>query len=181
MIPKTLAAILLIAMIGPIPTLLEASENSQFDSPNLRIRLSPRTAQQIAAFYEARGFGQTMLTEIKKYCFITVYIRNKGKHILWHDLNNWHFTANGKILQRIKRDQFKKLWETMNIPLAHQSIFRWTLLPEQLDFQPNEGEGGNIVLPWTNKGITIQAVFNSRERNSGKPISVKLDDISCQQ
>lgn len=32
---------------------------------------------------------------------------------------------------------------------ARQPTFRWTLLPENLDFQPDEREGGNIMLPRT--------------------------------
>lgn len=69
----------------------------------------------------------------------------------------------------------------MNIPQAHQSTFRWTLLPEQLDFRPNEAEGGNIILPWQDKPITIHAIFNTDKDKFAKPIEIKLDDISCKK
>ena len=167
---------LLITIVPHQP--LAAEKNEQFDSADLRIRLNPRTPQQMAAFYEARGFGKAMINEIQKYCFITVYIRNKSNRIIWHDLNKWTFTQDGKSMQRINRKQLKTIWQSMKVPLAHQSTFRWTLLPEQLDFRPGEGEGGNIVLPWTSNAITIQAQFKT---HTDMPLTVNLQNIYCKK
>lgn len=158
-----------------------AENKIRFDSTELRITLASRTPQQMAAFYEARGFNIAMLDKIKQYCFITVFIQNKSNDIIWLNLNNWQFISDNHQLSRVDRHQLKKIWQSMNIPLAHQSTFRWTLLPEQLDFRANEREGGNIVLPWTNTTITVTARFDTLSNKSGKPIKIKLDNLQCQK
>lgn len=151
----------------------------RFDSPELQIRLTPRTSQQMAAFYEARGFSRPMLDRIREYCFITVYVKNKSQDIIWLDLKQWQFNHNNTPLQRIDRYRFKQFWLDMAIPLAHQSTFRWTLLPEQLDFRPNEREGGNIALSRVNGPITLQARFDTLANRAGQSINIKLDNIIC--
>ncbi|MDH5446036.1 MAG: hypothetical protein OEY52_10790 [Gammaproteobacteria bacterium] len=181
---KTILAILLIILVISPITIINpayAGNKNQYESENIRIRVIPRSPQQIAAFYEARGFQKNMLDKIKQYCFITIYVRNKGKHIIWHDLGKWTFQAGTKKIQRIDRHQLKQTWQKMGIPLPHQSTFRWTLLPEQLDFRPEEGEGGNIVLPATNENIRITSQFNLYKNNSDDIVKLILDNIQCKK
>lgn len=178
---KTLSASLVCACLSFHSAATLAKSNSSIDSPELRVKLTSRSPQQMIAFYEARGFSKPMLDTIRQYCFITAYIRNKNNDIIWLDMNNWQFISDHKPLIRIDRYQLKKIWQRMDIPLAHQSTFRWTLIPEQLDFRPNEGEGGNIVLPWTNKPISVTATFNTLNDKSGKPIKIQLDNIQCKK
>ncbi len=156
-----------------------AADALKFDSAELHIRLTPRSPQQIAAFYEARGFGKAMLDKIKQYCFITVYVKNTSNKIIWLDLSNWQFTAAGAPVHRFDRQQLLKGWQDMGIAQAHQSLFRWTLLPEKLDFQINEREGGNIVLPRIEQALTLHARFDTLSNKSGQPISIQLDNIHC--
>lgn len=150
-----------------------------YESPQLSVWLSPRTPQQIAAFYEARGFSQAMLAYIKPLCFITVRIRNKSQHVIWLDLKNWQFSDTSGTLQRFHRNDLKATWQNMNVPLAHQSTFRWTLLPEKLDFRPGETEGGNIVLPRHGKPVHLKATFMTHANKAGQAILVELDNINC--
>jgi hypothetical protein len=130
-----------------------AATPPQYDSPELAVGLMPRTPLQIAAFYEARGFNKSMIEKLKQQCFITVWIHNKSSQVIWLDL--------------------------AQLPLAHQSTFRWTLLPEILDFQPDEREGGNIVLPRDDKTIDIQATFPTGVDKSGMPITIRFNKIQC--
>jgi hypothetical protein len=65
----------------------------------------------------------------------------------------------------------------MNIPLARQSTFRLTLLPETLDFQPDEQEGGNIILPPTRAPILLQADFVTGSDKRGHV--VQLQAVDC--
>jgi len=67
----------------------------------------------------------------------------------------------------------------MQIPLEHQSTFRWTLLPEILDFQPEEREGGNIILPRSDQPMQIHASFPTRADKSGDPLTVIFNNIKC--
>lgn len=176
---KTLCFLFLPGLLASYSSTGIAANKSTFETAELRVSIAPRSPRQMAAFYEARGFTRPMLAKIKQYCFMTVYIRNKSSHIIWLDLNNWHFTSNNHPLNRINRNQLLKQWQSMGIPLAHQSTFRWTLLPEQLDFRPNEREGGNIVLPWTSAPINITARFERRHKHTGKAITMRLDNLQC--
>ncbi len=156
-----------------------ATDPLSFTSATLDVRLAPRTPQQMAAFYEARGFGRDMIEILNTHCFITVAIHNKSDNILWLNLDQWHFkNADGSIV-RENRDYWRERWTAMQIPLAHQSTFRWTLLPEQLDFRPGEYEGGNIILPRLGKSFSIKAQFEPGEQRDGTPILVKFDNIQC--
>jgi hypothetical protein len=147
--------------------------------PELEIDFTPRTPNQMGSFYEARGFPKEMRDIIKKQCFITVGILNTSDKKIWHDLSNWKFTAAGKPLKREHRDYWKKRWQDMGIPLNKQSTFRWTLIPESLDYLPDEHEGGNVVLPFTDKPISITATFATGENKQGKKITITTDKLFC--
>ncbi len=157
----------------------QAVSETVYESPDLEVGLKPRTPEQIAAFYEARGFNKPMIEMLKQQCFITVWVHNKSKRVIWLDLSKWEFTnSTGKVIRK-DRQYWKDTWKTMKIPLAHQSTFRWTLIPEMLDFQPDEREGGNIILPRDNRSLMIQAKFPTHADKSGVAITVSFDNIRC--
>jgi hypothetical protein len=156
-----------------------AAENPGYQSDMLTVRLAPRTPQQIAAFYIARGFTEKMVNILRQQCFITISIKNTSQQIIWLDLSNWKFRNSDGEIRRLDRNYWFDEWRDMKIPLAHQSTFRWTLLPEQLDFRPGEREGGNIILPRDNQAISIQARFATGADKSGTPVIMKLDNIRC--
>ena len=156
-----------------------ADDPYAYTDERLTVRLTPRTPQQMAAFYEARGFQPAMIDVVSAQCFITVLIKNTSADIVWLDLAQWTFhDADGR-LERRHRDDWRRQWQVLDIPLAHQSTFRWTLLPERLDFRPGEHEGGNIILPRTGRPITISARFDAGTDRSGKPILVELNNVRC--
>jgi len=150
-------------------------------SSELAVGLIPRPPQQIAAFYEARGFSKQMVARLKHQCFITVWVHNKSQKVIWLDLSLWQFANNSGAITRLDRNYWKAEWNKNQIPLAHQSSFRWTLLPEILDFRPDEREGGNIVLPRSEKPMQIHALFPTRADKSGIPINVVFNNIECAQ
>jgi len=145
----------------------------------LELEFTARTPNQMGSFYEARDFPKTMLSILKKQCFITVGITNNSNKKIWLDLSNWTFTTAGKPLKREHRDYWKQRWQKMNIPLNKQSTFRWTLLPETLDYLPGEHEGGNIVLPFTNKAITLNAVFDTGKDKQGEKLRITTNKLFC--
>jgi len=156
-----------------------AAEKPGYQSDELTVRLTPRTPQQIAAFYIARGFNENMVNVLRQQCFITISIKNTSQQVIWLDLSNWQFRNSDGEIKRLDRNYWFTRWQGMKISLAHQSTFRWTLLPEQLDFRPGEREGGNIILPRDNKAISVQARFATGADKGGSPILVKLDNIRC--
>jgi hypothetical protein len=148
-------------------------------SAQLTVALDPRTPEQIAAFYEARGFGRAMIDLLTEQCYITVYIHNKSREIVWLDLDHWRFGDARAVITRRDRGYWQQRWEAMDIPLAHRSTFRWTLLPEQLDFRPDEREGGNIILPRTGRPFTVSARFDTGADRAGMPIHISFDNVQC--
>lgn len=171
-------------MLNFIPVLavvtnMQAVQPVMVKTPELEIEFAPRTPNQIGSFYEARGFPKNMLNLIKQQCYITVGITNNSDQTIWLDLTNWEFSAAGKAIKREHRDYWKKRWSDMGIPLSKQSTFRWTLLPEVLDYLPGEHEGGNILLPFTLGPIQLTATFATGENKQGKPITITTDKLFC--
>jgi hypothetical protein len=150
-------------------------------TPELEVHFIPRTANQMSSFYEARGFPQNMLSIIRQQCFITVGIQNNSATKIWLDLASWEFSAAGQAVTRENRDSWKDRWQQLKIPLDKQSTFRWTLIPETLDYLPGEHEGGNIILPFTQGAISLKATFATGEDRQGKTITITTDKLFCAQ
>jgi len=159
------------------PLLLNATQ--QYNDSNLTVRIKARTPHQMAAFYEARGFPQAMIKKLNSVCFFTIIVKNTSNNILWHDLSQWRFSTTGKIIERYDRTYWKTQWQNMKIPMASQSTFRWTLMPERLDFRPEETEGGNITLPRKATPYTIHAAFKLESENPETLINVTLPNVRC--
>ncbi len=154
-----------------------ATDRPEFETPHFKLRLAPRTPNQIAAFYEGRGFPDTAIRLLQDYCFITVSLRNKGTEILWFDLDNWQFQANGKTLPRIKRSHWQTIWQEIALKKRFQATFRWTLMPEKLDFRAYETEAGNIILPYSPHPIRLTAQIKLGSQQT--PTSIQLNSIRC--
>ncbi len=162
-------------------TNLQIVEPVIIKTAELELEFTARSPNQMASFYEARGFPKAMLSILKQQCFITVGITNTSNQKIWLDLSNWTFTSAGKTLKREHRNYWKNRWQQMNIPLSKQSTFRWTLIPETLDYLPYEREGGNIILPFTKDAITLKAAFATGENKQGKTITISTDKLFCAQ
>ena len=173
-----------VALILLASALGTATQPLQTGTSEILIQFVPRTPDQMSSFYEARGFPQAMLEKLKHQCFITVRIHNTSQKIIWLELENWEFSSNGQAVMREHRNTWKQRWQEMNIPLRFQSTFRWTLLPETLDYLPNEREGGNIILPRNNhpginQAITLKASFKTGHNKQGPVIHIEYDKLHC--
>ena len=146
---------------------------------HIDIQFAPRTPHQIMSFYEARGFPADMIDNLGQQCFITVRIHNKSREKVWHELANWHFSHDGKPLKREHRNYWLDKWRSMDMPQASISTFRWTLLPESLDYLPDEEEGGNIILPRVKGPISVTARFTSGDDRQGAVITIRYDKLYC--
>jgi len=158
---------------------VQAAQSVVVKTPEMEIEFTPRTANQMISFYEARGFPEAMRDVLRKQCFITVGIQNISNKKIWLDMSNWKFTAGAKHIKRENRDYWKQRWQNMGMPLSKQSTFRWTLIPETLDYLPGEREGGNILLPFTDKKISITATFSTGENKQGEKIVITTDKLFC--
>jgi len=156
-----------------------AATKVELENQQIKVRIATNAPQAIGAFYEGRGFQKNMIDLLKQQCFVSVFIKNKSNDFIWLDLSQWQFSnADGKI-SRLDRHYWKAKWQEMDIPLAHQSTFRWTLLPEELDFHPNEKEGGNLLLPRLGKPFNFSARFYTGKDKKGTPIILKFNELTC--
>lgn len=161
-----------------------AEERRDFQGPyiendDLLVVVIPRTPEQMAAFYEARGFPAAAIALIRETCFVTVHIENKSDGILWLDLDQWRFTADGKPLARIDLRDWETRWDSIDLRQASRSTFGWTQLPVLRDLQPDEPVGGNLVFPGDTQTLTIEARFPAGTDRKGKAISIGFGKLRC--
>ena len=169
----------LLAILATATGVIATQPPAVVSNEQIEIQFSPRTPDQLMSFYEARGFPAEMIDILSQQCFITVRIHNKSKEKIWHDLANWQFSHNGKPLAREHRNYWLEKWQTMNMPLASISTFRWTLIPEALDYLPDEEEGGNIILPRVKGPIAVKARFATRDDKQGAALVIEYDELYC--
>jgi len=172
----------LLLLLACLPLTLPAAPNGErrFDDGRVRVHLHPRTPEQIAAFYEARGFPRAMVARLRAQCFITTTVRNLSDDIVWLEPSRWEFRrADGRRVRRLNRAYWKARWAAMDAPLPARSTFRWTQLPESLDLRPGEGEGGNLILPRLTGRFSLIAHFPTGEDRAGPPITVRFEGLRC--
>jgi len=158
-----------------------AKEENRYKVENQSIKfgLYPRTPEQMAAFYEGRGFPKKAIEATTQHCFITVGMRNLSKTMLWLDQSRWRIYNDQGTIARTSRDQWKQKWQQLDVPLANQATFTWTLLPETRDLHPDEPVGGNITLQATDQAFMVEAVFATGNDKKGKPLVIKIENVHC--
>jgi hypothetical protein len=142
--------------------------------------ISVRTPQQTRAFYAARGLPPVAVQEIATACFLTVGLHNRRVDTLWLDLSAWRLTdAGGHAVTRISRPQWMARWNALQVPLAAQSTFGWTQLPETRDMQPDETVGGNVpIVPPAGK-FTLSARLRTGVAGTGPMVEINVPDLQC--
>ena len=173
-------ALIFVGLLAMLPVAVSlAAKPIEYEDDDLLLRFYPRTPDQMSAFYEARGFPAAMISLLRDYCFITVGLRNKGRDVLWLDLADWRFSDAAGTVERIPRSAWPPRWQAMAVPLSSQSTFRWTLLPEVLDFQPDEREGGNVILVPPAGKFSVAARFVRGADRQGRVLQVRVDGLYC--
>ena len=149
------------------------------ENEDMLMVLMPHSPEQIAAFYEARGFPKTALDLISKACFVTVHIENKSQRVIWMETATWHLSSDKQPLQRLGKDHWDTRWNKIDLPQANRATFGWTQLPVQRDLQPEEPVGGNIVLDGTIRKFNLEARFLTGRDKRGGMLEVRFQDIDC--
>ncbi len=150
-----------------------------FESDELLMVVIPRTPEQMAAFYEARGFPQRAIDKVRATCFVTIHIDNRSRHITWLETGNWQLTSQGESLDILGSEYWDAVWEEIDLPQAYRSTFFWTQLPPVVDLHPDEPVGGNIVLAGNTGRFDIEANFRTGADRQGEPLQVRFTGIEC--
>jgi len=149
------------------------------ENKSIKMVIIPRTAHQMAAFYEGREFPDNAIQATRDACFFTVGIQNKTKDIIWLNTQQWQLGSTAAPVSLISKEQWKQRWKELNVPQRFQSTFRWTLLPKQLDFYPAEREGGNITILRQDHAFNLTADFATGADKQGKAIRVEFKNLRC--
>lgn len=132
----------------------------KISNPTLDFRVYTRSQEDMAAFYEGRGFSAKLIHSLKDACFFTVIVKNKSNNILWLEPASWPVTlVPGKKAQQLGQQFWRQRWQKLAIAKSSQSTFRWTLLPDSRDLRPDENVGGNYILQATTSKIKLTPVF----------------------
>ena len=156
-----------------------ATKRHVIENQFIKMVIIPRTAQQMAAFYEGREFPNRAIKATSSACFFTVGIHNKTKDLIWLDTEQWQLDSQGRGISLLSKQQWKQRWQKINLAQRFQSTFRWTLLPEKLDFQPGEHEGGNITILRQEKPFNLIANFATEANKQGKALRLEFKNITC--
>jgi len=149
------------------------------ENDDILMLLIPHTSEQMAAFYEARGFPTAALELISNSCFVTVHIENKSERVIWLETANWNLSSNNIPVQRLGKEHWDNRWDEINLPLANRATFGWTQLPVQRDLQPDEPVGGNIVLNGSIRKFNLEARFLTGRDKRGGMLEVRFQDVEC--
>ncbi len=179
--PVRLLIPLLLAMasLAPAAAAERTYRGPSFENDRLLIVLVPRTPEQMAAFYEARGFPRAALERIRDTCFITVHIENKSNEVLWLELENWRFTSDGKPLPHLDTSYWQARWDEIGLRQAYRSTFGWTQLPLVRDLRHDEPVGGNLVFPGDVAHVNIEAAFHTGADRQGEVLRLGFGQVPC--
>lgn len=167
--------------LGPAASQTETRPVPAVESDGLYMLVRPSTPDQMAAFYEARGFPTAAIERLRRTCFVMAHIENRGREVIWLELKNWHFHTGRNEVRRLERGYWDGVWNEIGMPQASRATFGWTQLPEERDLQPGEPVGGNVILPATDEPFTLQADFlTGKDRRAGM-IRARFENLHCAQ
>ena len=162
-------------IIIPAAATAEAGKDS-----GIELHASARSPDQIAAFYEARGFPRAAITALTQTCFVTVSFHNRSDDVVWLEPSRWRFVdEHGREVKRRNRAYWNALWGKLGVPMANRATFGWTQLPEVRDLRPSEPVGGNVALLPPPGRFRLEARFATGANKQGKEIMVILDNLFC--
>ena len=179
---QLLRRLLLLAccLVATTSSALEKPYQGPFvENADILFVLMPRTPEQMAAFYEARGFPPAAIARIKATCFVTVHIENRSRQIIWMEPDTWKFSSRGQPLQRLDSDYWNTQWDAIGLPQANRSTFGWTQLPAVRDLQPEESVGGNIVFPKTRGSFDLEAHLQTGQDRRGNQLNIRFENVNC--
>jgi hypothetical protein len=146
----------------------------------VRYTIIPRTPEQIAAFYEARGLPPMAIDALAGACFFTVTLVNGSRDRVWVELERWELReAGGARLTRIARADWNARWDQIGVAAAQRATFGWTLLPEVRDLHPAEPVGGNLTVTPTTKPISLIVRLPKGVNKEKGEIAIEVSGLRC--
>ena len=147
---------------------------------SVSIRLVQRLPDQSRGYFEARGFSKNESELIANSCvFQTVYknISPAGSsNIIIYDLSQWHVHVNGNKSSMKLREYWEKEWVRLKVSTKAKIAFKWSLLPTQQTYKPQDFNWGMSVFglkPGTRFDLEMKWSIN------GKKITQWMKGLEC--
>lgn len=174
-----------VALLTCIATVVRAADQpparNVYSGQGLELHAQTRTPDQMVAFYTGRGFPSAMLEPISHVCFLTVSMRHTRRDVVWLEPSRWRILDGaGNAVNRLDRDFWNRVWDTMQAPPASRATFGWTQLPESRDLQPGEPVGGNITIVAPSGAFSLEVRFSTGRDKMGPDIVGRIDGLVCQ-
>jgi hypothetical protein len=165
-----LLAVGLLAM-GALPAMAQAREPVRLEQQGLKLEMAPLDADQVRAFFLARGFPAAETQHIAKTaCLFRSAIGSsfdaKGAPETTVELTAWRVTATGINPSAPKvREEWETVWKTRGVPEDAATAFYWSLFPTVQTFSPTDynwgfltfglppGTAFDLTLAWRTGGI----------------------------
>lgn len=146
------------------------------------IRVRTRTPEQIAAFYEARGFSSAARQVLANHCFIGVSIQNRSGRVVWLEPGKWKIDAKAsgnRLVSPLSEEYWRHQWDRVLLSPAQRATFKWTQLPRARDLQPQEPVGGNLTLQRISGKFSLEMTFDTGNNRKGEILRTQFTDLRC--
>lgn len=150
----------------------------------VEIQLNPLQADQVRAFYLARGFSNEVTQQIESNCVFQLVISNVSKHVdgisIDVDLSQWQITTPGGNFALTDKVDWLQRWKNMGASEASLVAFRWATFPwEQTYVQSGDYGWGMILLGNPTKALPDTFSLMLRWTVAGLLQSQQIEGLSC--
>lgn len=160
------AALLAVGLLalGSLPAFPQAREPVRLEQQGLKLEMAPLDADQVRAFFLARGFPAADTQHIAETaCLFRSAIGSsfKEKDALETtvELSAWRVAATGIATSAPKlREEWETVWKARGVPEDAATAFYWSLFPTEQTFSPTDYNWGFLTFglpPGTTFDLTL--------------------------
>ncbi|MFP4560512.1 MAG: hypothetical protein ACLFQ3_04250 [Thiohalorhabdus sp.] len=119
----------------------------QWDGEGLSVEMGQLLPDQVRAFFIGRGFEDSMADRVAQRCAFWGSIGNTGREgSVKIDLGQWRTHGSGGTAPLLLNSHWQRKWEEEGVPRGPRTAFRWTVLPAEHRFAPQDWLMGMIVI-----------------------------------
>lgn len=152
----------------------------EWSNEYMTLRLVQRLPDQTRAYFSGRGFRPETVKTIADHCFFqTVYTNKTGadnKRVVQHDIRDWKYYFNGKVLRMRPREDWAPVWREKGVAQAQIVAFEWSLFPSRQIFEAGDYNWGMTVFDIPH-GTKFDLEINWKV--DGKPYTATMEGVTC--
>jgi len=115
----------------------------------MMLRLVQRLPDQTRGYFQARGFTPEQSELIAQSCVFQTIFKNisgtKSNNQLGYDLQEWTVHFKDKKQKMKMREQWKPVWNKLEVSHSAQVAFEWSLLPTQQTYNAGDYNWGMSI------------------------------------